>query len=914
MEDSYYRYWGKARPGAEGEAPYHLLVYHSLDVAAVGKILLQKHHFLRRRLASLMQLPEAVATDWCVFLLGIHDLGKFAETFQQLRFDLREELWPGHSVRLTNYIRHDSLGNVLWQNQLEDHFWNQQPDLADFIEEGVMSLWLSPVFGHHGWPPHQQERLKHHFNDFDINAATAFFNAWFQFVKPETEILKELADAREWRKQQALTSWVLSGLAVLCDWVGSDQEQFCYYCDVENPMPLAEYWEKVALPTARNAISQIDVLPKALAGQLKLHELFPFIRQSTPLQKFCNSLDANNSPQLLILEDVTGAGKTEAALILAQHMMAQGHADGIYVGLPTMATANAMYERMVDTYSRLYEEQQRPSLILSHSVRHLSKSYQESLLAAKQSHDNYGSEKNIIAQCNQWLADNRKKALLADVGIGTIDQALLSVMPARHQSLRLLGLLNKILILDEVHAYDAYTSELMKTLIRFHAAFGGSTVLLSATLTRKQREEFIAAFHGEKYVTQTRTGKTDYPLLTQVTVDNSVTEKSLATRESVKRSVKVNFCHDEPAVLSLIDGKIAEGQCVCWIRNTVQDAAEAWQTLRDNGVVSAERLHLFHSRFALQDRLRIEKDMLRYFGKESGSEDRKGRILIATQVVEQSLDLDFDVMVSDLAPIDLLIQRAGRLQRHLRDASGERLPDGATKDQRTSPVLTILSPSLTDTPDQHWYKQLLPKANSVYPHTLVLWRTAQLLAERQGWSMPEDARTMLETVYGDEEDNLPELLASTTQKAIGEENAERDQGNFAVLSLEKGYKVSRQWDEEAKIATRLGDESQTIYLARWQDGVLSPWADKGRYHWDLSSLRVSVRQLETLAPIKDQELAAALQVLRNETKLFDEFSFILPLTPDQKGNWRGQGENQSGDPVWITYSQSHGLNIEAGFK
>ncbi|WP_419602660.1 DEAD/DEAH box helicase, partial [Thiolapillus sp.] len=210
----------------------------------------------------------------------------------------------------------------------------------------------------------------------------------------------------------------------------------------------------------------------------------------TPLQQACLDLPIGTEPQLFILEDVTGSGKTEAALILAARLMAAGQAQGLYIGLPTMATANAMYDRMSTVYERLYRPgEPRPSLILSHSARHLSESFQQSLLAAQASATHYGEEESIVAQCNRWLADNRKKALLADVGIGTIDQALLAVMPARHQSLRLLGLVGKVLILDEVHAYHAYTSEPLKRLIRFHAALGGSVILLSATLTRKQRTD-----------------------------------------------------------------------------------------------------------------------------------------------------------------------------------------------------------------------------------------------------------------------------------------------------------------------------------------------------------------------------------------------------------------------------------------
>lgn len=907
---SYFSYWGKAAKPEQSKAgaQYHLLPYHSLDVAAVGQVLLQQHDFLRKRLATLMGLPEVDSVQWCVFLLGLHDLGKFAESFQQLRSDLRQQFWPDAIIKTKHYsIRHDSLGEMLWQRFLKDEWLKQSPDSEDFFED-VIKYWLQPVFGHHGWPPDKQEPLKNHFTDFDQAAALAYFNAWQQLIKPNLECVVKASANSNWVKQQASISWILAGLAVLCDWLGSNQEIFTYH---NNSMGLSQYWLEIALPTAEQAIAAAGVLPKPQVDHQDLQGLFPFIQDSTPLQAYCSTLPIRNESQLFILEDVTGAGKTEAALILAQRLMEAGQAEGIYVGLPTMATANAMYERMTNTYERFYVEGSRPSLILSHSARHLSEKFQESLLAAQRAEQNYATEENISAQCNRWFADNRKKALLADVGIGTIDQALLGVMPARHQSLRLLGLLNKVLILDEVHAYDAYTNQLLKTLVEFHAAFGGSVILLSATLTQGQREALIAAFYGKKYAAQPYTNQTAYPLLTHVAKSTPLLEHPLQTRESVRRAVQVQFCHDEKAVLQTIQQAIVLGKSVCWIRNTVSDARDAWQQLASCDWIEGDKLHLFHSRYVLYDRLVIEQQVLDYFGKQSTPEQRQGRVLVATQVVEQSLDLDFDVMISDLAPVDLLIQRAGRLQRHNRDVLGRLLPHGQ-QDQRGIPTLTVFSPVLTDKPQPNWYQQLFPKAHWVYPHTLVLWRTSQILAQMQGWTMPDDARQLLEFVYDETDETIPEALAGSTQKALGEKHAKKDMGDALALKLVLGYTVnSKAWDEEAKLATRLGDDTHTVYLARWQDGALSPWVE-GRYCWDLSSVRVSCKQLEKVAPIKDAALAAALASLQETEKLFDQFSVIVPLTSNALVSfWSGSVIDSSSHQVIVHYNEKIGLWLES---
>ena len=886
----HYNYWGKA---ADDHEEYHLLVYHSLDVAAVAEVLLEQKPGLLNRLANSMGMEPAEARTWCVYLIGLHDLGKFAEAFQQLREDLRNEFWPNERIRKRHYsIRHDGLGWLLWCQYLRNELFDpDDEDLHDFIDEG-MNYWLASVTGHHGWPPDKQEnseRIKSFFRDFDKQAALSFCREWQNFIQPDMVALKHRINNLNFGKRQRQASWLLAGIAVLADWLGSDRERF-HYC--KTPMSLSEYWESHAIPAAQAAVKSAGILPPAIQPIKKPRELFDYIDSPSPLQQACLDLPIKAEPQLFILEDVTGAGKTEAALILAARLMAADQAQGLYIGLPTMATANAMYDRMRTVYGRLYQSgQSRPSLILSHSARHLSESFQQSLLAAQREDAHYGDEESITAQCNRWLADNRKKALLADVGIGTIDQALLAVMPARHQSLRLLGLVGKVLILDEVHAYDAYTSEPLKRLISFHAALGGSVILLSATLTRQQRAELIGAFQVKA---QAEPESSEYPLLTHADSTEIITETPVPTRVSVARHVSVRLHHGESSVIDEIRAAVEKGECVCWIRNTVFDAREAWSMLCQADWLDNDKIHLFHSRYALVDRLRIEENMLKLFGKNATPEQRRGRVLVATQVVEQSLDLDFDRMVSDLAPIDLLIQRAGRLHRHQRGDRGK-------------PILDVFTPEAVNEPQANWYEALFKKAHYVYPDTLVLWRTARLLAEHVGWKMPDDARHMLEFVY-DDGGMIPEGLEDSKIEVDGNTHAEHDAGKFASLRLEGGYRGGPLWDEEARIATRLGDESQTIYLARWQDDRLTPWASEGNYRWDLSSLRVSARQLHELAPMEDIALQKALDQLRESEKRFDENSFIVPLV-EEGGIWRALGLGANGKRVSLKYNHDLGLEI-----
>lgn len=227
----------------------------------------------------------------------------------------------------------------------------------------------------------------------------------------------------------------------------------------------------------------------------------------------------------------------------------------------------------------------------------------------------------------------------------------MAVMPFKHNNLRMLGLNNKILLADEIHAYDAYMSRVLESLIEKQASDGNTTILLSATLSQQQRDRLVAAFaKGAKSgVEAPLLGYGDYPWLTQVT-STSVVSLHVETRKEVERSVKVGWMHCEQECIERIEQAVSQGKCIAWIRNSVDDAIRIYRQLLARGSIPAENLLLFHSRFAFFDRQRIENQALTQFGKK-GSVQRAGKVLIATQVIEQSLDIDLDEMISDLAQI-----------------------------------------------------------------------------------------------------------------------------------------------------------------------------------------------------------------------------------------------------------------------
>jgi CRISPR-associated endonuclease/helicase Cas3 len=880
---TYFRYWGKAKPDGGDGGRYHLLPYHCFDVAAVGWFLLAPDQPLCQRLARQL----GVAPDWLqqffCFCLMLHDLGKFARAFQNLAPSLSPSLVPyvGQCVYST---RHDTLGFMLWKKQLAQNLSGLIP--ADIKIEP----WLEVVCGHHGQPPKRSlPGLISYFMPEDERAAEAFVVDVAQYWLPDLSPLR-VVDKNAFRA----ASWQLAGVAVLADWLGSDQSVF-HYCD--EPRALEEYWDNVALPKAGQVLAKAQISMQPVSLFESIGQQFPFIKQSTPLQAFAAEVPLASGPQLFILEDVTGAGKTEAAMVLCQRMMSQGSAKGLYVALPTMATANGMYERLVQSYRALFSPQAQPSLVLAHGARELSDGFVASVTLSSQLTDsNYDKdESSASAYCNAWLADSRKKALLADVGVGTIDQALLAVLPARHQSLRLLGLSDKILLVDEVHAYDPYMQRLLTALLEAHARQGGSAILLSATLPQKMRETLSSGFAAGLSVVSPTLTKFGYPLLTHCSAEG-VNEAVVATRESVHRQVSVRRLDNEAQALEQIHLAVQAGRCICWIRNTVKDARAAFSMLQQQTWLSGDALTLFHSRFAMVDRQAIEKDVLNRFGKSSVEAQRAGQVLIATQVVEQSLDLDFDEMISDLAPIDLLIQRAGRLQRHNRNLQGA--VDDQESDSRPQASLSVLAPDPEHVVDSAWLKTLLPGTQAVYANVGQLWLTLNVLMQQQGFAMPEDARHLIEAVYSDEAQyNVPEPLRDASSQAVGVQKGERSIAELNRLRLEKGYTIgsadtSGGWAEEVRIPTRLSAESVSVAVVRVVNGELIPYAENDQHAWALSQLSLPEHEWQQVCSHIPQVWQIAIDALKEKQPAL-RWLEILPLTDElaecysAAGGWLG---------------------------
>ncbi len=915
IHPAYFSYWGKARPSEAG-ADMHLLAYHALDVAAVGHVYLQRSPALLAWLAEqLGQTDTDAIRAWVVFWLSLHDLGKFSISFQGQRADLVKRLQGAVPASLgASGVRHDSLGMAFWTTYLKPRA-DGEAWFGDDPEYGAgLDFWARAVTGHHGQPPMESVgHMGRHFNPKDVEAALDFSSAMRTLLLPDQAAAVATAmDAEVFEMVSGELSWWLAGLAVLADWMGSNADIFKYRSSPT--LTLEAYWPK-ALELAAQALQQSEVLAPDRQPERPFQQLFPSIQTPSPLQTWASSVALAPGPQIHLLEDVTGAGKTEAAIALAHRLMAQGCADGFFIGLPTMATANAMYERIAQVYGQLFPSM--PSLVLATSRKALVESFAASVVEPGQDEkDPSQLDESATRRCSRWLADHNKRALLAPAGVGTIDQALLSVLCSKHQSLRLLGLWRKVLVVDEVHACDAYMQRTLETLLEFHARAGGSAILLSATLTQHMKSSLLQAYGRGLGCRGPALGAAAYPLATTWAPLSASTasETPLATRPDVRRTVQVRYESDADAVVKHITAALAAGQCVAWIRNTIGDALAAYDEMATR--IPTEHILLFHARFALGDRLDTEDAVLRTFGPHSDPQQRAGRLLIATQVAEQSLDIDADLVVTDLAPVDRLLQRAGRLRRHVRDAQGQRLMAPGAQDQRGPACLWVLGPAWTSTPEASWFQKAFPRSAKVYPHHGQLWLTVRVL-QVGAFTMPDDARTLIEGVFGPDAET-PEGLQRNAQQAEGAAFAEASQAHMLSAKRKSGYcrdQRGLEWAADTVAPSRLGEETVDVLLARWDGHALLPWRnDKPPLHaWAYSTVRVARRLIGQAAEESVPERASARQQL--DEKLPGGGKWVVVLGLDGN-NGAFQGVAQAGKaaqaqkPQRWTYDSHRGLQRE----
>lgn len=867
---SFKDFWGKARP-VTGDGPaFHPLAWHLLDVAAVLD-----------RLFDIPGLADEVPSDWrgvLVFLAALHDVGKFTRSFQMLA----PKHWPAALGPLTGRIgapRHDTLG---WMILAEKPRTDVDACFPGWGERQLDAL-LRAVTGHHGRPPEEDapRLLPEIFCPACEHAVRDLLRDFRALLAPQPVTGPTIAEAKR-------LSWLVAGLVNLADWIGSANPPFRY--EPPDAYDLPAYWA-LARERAREAVAASGLSPSAVAPAGGLRTLFPDLNPS-PMQAWAETVALPASPSLVLIEDATGSGKTEAALLLAHRMMAERRPGGVFFALPTMATANAMFERLGASYRRLFASGTTPSLVLAHAKTALHDGFRSTILSDVASTGEVceaGAEP-AGPSCAAWIADDRRKAFLAEIGAGTVDQALLATLPSRYAALRLLGLSRRVLIVDEAHAYDPYMRAELRGLLRFQGVLGGSAIVLSATLPQARRRELVEAF------AQGRGGdlvSTAYPLATVVGAD-AAAEYPIDPSPTSLRRVGVRRLPDADAVIEAIAAAPADA-AIAWVRNTVDDAIDASEALHQRGL----DVILFHARFAMADRIKIEQAVLERFGKTAGTK-RRG-IVVATQVIEQSLDLDFDMMVTDLAPIELMIQRAGRLWRHERE--GERRPVAR-------PELLVLSPDAVADPTADWLSSRLPGAERVYRDPALLWRSARELFAAGAIETPRGMRALIEPVYA-EDAATPPGLRGKSDRAAGKDAAAAGLGTFNLLKPGDGYCRGHDgWEDDVRTPTRLSEGQVTVRLAQMEGGRVVPWAtaDSPGRAWALSE--VSVRANRQGYPMLDPTLAALVEQAKGDWPQFLRETPVLVLVPNGEGS-----QGVAGYPTEsISYCSRFGLKLPRSSK
>jgi CRISPR-associated endonuclease/helicase Cas3 len=740
-DKSYYCYWGKARlPEDKTEPACHLLPYHCLDVAAVASVWWDEDRALRDLFLRACNVENHILKAWMLFFVALHDLGKFDVRFQLKVKDLACSLNPLFSKADFSQSRdfdHGRYGRYWFLQERNSYGFNTFDDTDLF--HWISSHWISSVCGHHGRgvgtgncysPSAEGTVIK---NDRKARAE------WVEELKGLFLVPARIDSIDQLFEPPAL----LAGFCSVCDWLGSHTDYFPFNNKAD--ISINEYFQ-AQQSIALSALRASGMIGKpALQGGMEV--VYPTYHPRG-IQHLVTELPIETG--LTLIEAPTGSGKTEAAIAYASRLLAAALADSIVFALPTQATANAMLERLEEAGKKLFPD--GVNVVLAHGKAGFNRDFIK-LKNATIGKTAQGTEE-AFAQCTQWLATSRKRVFLGQIGVCTIDQVLLSVLPVRHNFVRAFGIRKSILIVDEIHAYDSYMNGLLDHVLERQREAGGSAILLSATLPSARRSQIFEKWGS--FIPETNIN-ISYPLVTHAGIEVSNWESPEREENHI---VKVtaqpteNMLPDNALLDEMLKAAI-KGALVVIICNLVKDAQKVSRRLKqlmmEKGVSIG--IDLFHSRFRFMDRQKIEMSVMEKYGK--GPLRASGRILVSTQVVEQSLDLDFDWMITQLCPIDLLFQRLGRLYRHQL-----RRPQGFDN----IPRCKILIPS----------GEGYGHHSAIYEDERVLWRTQKLLEKAESLEFPFAYRELIEKVYAEQAwPDEPEEITSAHKKYVEDEEGKR---------------------------------------------------------------------------------------------------------------------------------------------
>lgn len=776
MIDSWHL-WAKTDRDEEQPERWHALPWHLLEVGAVAQLLWERSlpQQSKNRICARLGLSEDEAGRFIGFLASLHDIGKASTRFQSMS---REQVIRLSSVYGTEF-REDQNKTALRHSLIS---WGLLVPL--FEREFRWTPRISKRYGeitaaHHGrfWSSGEYIKLKR-----PDEVRRTGQKAWADL---HLDIFQQLRDAfgiddslaaklnadltNEPNFPTYEDSLWLAGLISVADWIGSDEHYFPF-----NSEPAESFAQALAIAheSAKNALRLTGWAspPLPIASNefedtiLTIEDLVPTKAQ----QLAVNLTRAMTSPGMTVVEIPMGWGKTEIALWIAAHYAETAGITGTYFALPTMATSDQLYQRVLAHLEAHVEATGRERIVPLHLLHGMAEfSVMDEMEADPRGADSLQQmaeridvqsdldadpadqivDENNVVRRARWFT-RKKHGLLARYGVGTVDQALMSVLLTPHLFVRMFGLSGKTLIFDEVHSFDVYMSELFERLLEFLGAMGSPVVILSATLPQHLTQEMLAAYaRGARWDVSVN-ALANYPRISAIdnTRSHSITVES--NPDEVPTTLHLEWYPSDPDAMwddlaTRLNHELHDGGTVAIICNTVASAQACYSHLKQTmQTIADEELTLFHARFRQKERVSIQDQVLERFGKDAGKNGNRERphrhIVVATQVIEQSLDLDFDLMVSMFAPTDLLLQRAGRLQRH--DRWDDERPI-AFRERRRLWLIGLDKITANDGP------AFFEGSKRVYGD-YVLLRSWLALADRESIVIPDDVESLIEATYG----------------------------------------------------------------------------------------------------------------------------------------------------------------------
>lgn len=760
---------------------------HLKDTAGIMECLVED--YISDSFAEICGLEKEMLQKTAIFLAYVHDIGKATVSFQYKigkKLPERRSVLEHFGVQFPDFYEADTLRKTPHALAGEE--------ILRFLEvpSGIAAI----VGSHHGIPSEYSqvrnqdltqtkrdiEAFENYYGGYGMTENVQIFQScWKEILEKALQYsgFRSIADIPDPERSAQM---ILTGLLIMADWIASNTLFFPLLSvdsmepEYENyPNRVEQAWEQVDF-------TEIWKSERNTYDDDTFENSFNFLPSS--VQRAVLDIVQNlQKPGLLILEAPMGCGKTEAALASAELLAEKCKKKGLFFGLPTQATANGIFPRILN-----WAEKQSEEFYHSVQLQHGSADLNETFQSIQKGIPEEETDSGIII--HNWFCDN-KKACLADFVTATVDQMLMMALKRKHVMLLHLGLAEKVVIIDEVHAYDAYMNQYLEMALLWLGAYHTPVILLSATLPATRKMALIKSYLGIKRIDEKYGKETSYPLLTWTEGDTIL--QSVLPYEGKHSSIEIRKCAGEDSIPE-IRQIVENGGCVGVIVNTVKRAQKFADYIRN---ATAADVILYHAQYLLPDRAEKEKLILERIGKNSTYAQRKGLVVVGTQVLEQSLDIDFDYLVTDICPMDLLLQRIGRLHRHQRM---ER-PDVAQK-----PVCVVMMDEAENenTASSTIYSDwLLHKTASELPDTILL---------------PDEISTLVQNVY-QASDESKEYREYQNQNKILQQRA-----NSFRIKTPKGKDIHdilirNVMDSAAEASVRDGISSiEVLVMQRKSDG------------------------------------------------------------------------------------------------